>query len=418
MLKMIVKENKTETTIKNYDAQEMLQYIIDSGKIDLSSMQKEIDMKKREYYLSKHIYQVYQNKNGQWCTYLPDDTKKRIVKRRNTEKEIQDLIVEFYKSKEEEPTFKEVFFEWVDEKLELREIGKGTYDRYLNDYKRFFFETDIESTKFNQITEDDLEIFIRKTIVDKELTQKAYSNFRTLILGTFKHGKKRKYTILSISSFIKDLELSRNVFKKNTKNKEDQIYLEDEIPLVTDYLKEHGIMINLGLLFDFQSGIRTGELAAIKFSDIKGKTIHIQRQEIKYKDTVTGKCVHMIKEYPKSDAGNRYVILSASALKTIERARRLNPNGEYIFEVNGKRILTNSYNDALARVCKELKIKRKSMHKIRRTYGTTLIDANCDDSLVMEQLGHADIATTRKFYYYSNKNQKSKEIQIEKAINI
>lgn len=397
---------------------ELLQYILKNDMIDLSRMQSEIEMKKREYYLSQHPYAIWQGKNGKWFTRFPDDEKGRVLKKRNSEEDIKDLVIEFYKAKEEEPYFKDVFNDWLNEKLELNEISKGTFDRYTNDYKRFFAGSDFENTKFNRITEDELDIFIRKTIVDKKLTQKAYSNFRTLILGTFKHAKKKKYTIISISSFIKDLELSRNVFRKNIKNKEDQIFLEDEIPLVTTYLKDNGTVLNLGLLLAFQTGIRTGELAALKFSDVKGKTIHIQRQEIKYKHSETNKCVHEIKEFPKSDAGNRYVIITDSAVETIERVRRFNHNSEFMFEVNGKRILTNSYNDGIGRVCKELKINRKSMHKIRRTYGTTLLDNNVDDSVIMEQMGHSDVSTTKKFYYYSNKNQKSKEAQISKAICI
>ena len=54
---------------------------------------------------------------------------------------------------------------------------------------------------------------------------------------------------------------------------------------------------------------------------------------------------------------------------------------------------------------------------IRSTYGTTLLDEHVDESLIMEQ-GHSDIVTTRAFYYYSYKAQKTKEAQIEKAISI
>lgn len=33
--------------------------------------------------------------------------------------------------------------------------------------------------------------------------------------------------------------------------------------------------------------------------------------------------------------------------------------------------------------CDALEIERRSMHKIRKTYGTALLDANVEDSLVM-----------------------------------
>lgn len=396
---------------------ETLHYAIENGMIDLSSVQEAMEKKEREYYLSLHTFKIWEGSNGKWYTYLPEK-EGRVLKKRNSESDINDLVVEYYKSQREEPKIKDVFADWVNEKLELNEIGKGTFDRYFLDYNRFFKDTEIENAKIKNITEEDIELFIRKTIVQHSLTQKAFSNFRTLIFGIFKHAKKKKYTTISISAFMNDLELSKNIFKRIAKKKEDQIYLEDEIPLVTDYLKANPTVLNLGLLLAFQTGIRTGELAALKPSDVIGKTIHIQRQEIKFKHPETNKCVHEIKEYAKTDAGNRYIIITKNALQTIAMLKRINPNGEFLFEVNGKRILTNSYNDGIGRMCKELKIARKSMHKIRRTYGTTLIDANVDESIIMEQMGHKDITTTKKFYYFSNKNQATKEAQISKAINI
>ena len=396
---------------------ETLRYAIEHGMIDLSSVQEAMEKKEREHYLSLHPFKIWEGSNGKWYTRIYERGDK-VLKKRNTEKDIEDLVVAHYKSIECEPTINSVFKDWVNEKLELNEISKGTYDRYTNDYKRFFGDTDIDKMKIKNITEEELELFIRKTIASHNLTQKAFSNFRTLIFGLFKHAKKKKYTDISISHFMGDLELSKNIFKRIAKKKEDQVYLEDEIPLATEYLRSHPTVLNLGLLLTFQTGIRTGELAALKATDVVGKTIHIQRQEIKYKDPVTNRCVHEVKEYPKTDSGDRYVIITENALETIKMIKRINPNGEYLFEVNGKRILTNSYNDGIGRMCKELKITRKSMHKIRRTYGTTLLDGNVDESIIMEQMGHSDIATTRKFYYFSNKNQSTKEAQISKAINV
>ena len=87
-------------------------------------------------------------------------------------------------------------------------------------------------------------------------------------------------------------------------------------------------------------------------------------------------------------------------------------------QVGDKKIGKVSFNDYLYKACDALGIERRSMHKIRKTYGTMLIDSGADDSTVMEQMGHADITTTRKFYYFSNKSHQEKVEQIQRAINI
>ena len=61
----------------------------------------------------------------------------------------------------------------------------------------------------------------------------------------------------------------------------------------------------------------------------------------------------------------------------------------------GKRILENTFNKRLNSVCEELHITPKSTHKIRRTYGTTLIDNSVNESTIAEQMGHSDISVMK-----------------------
>ncbi len=143
----------------------------------------------------------------------------------------------------------------------------------------------------------------------------------------------------------------------------------------------------------------------------------MQRQEIKYKDAITQKTVPEIKAYPKTDCGNRYVIITGSALETLKMINNLNPNGEFLFELKGSRLKYYNYNNAISHMCKALNMSQKSMHKIRRTYGTTLIDAGVAQSLIAKQMGHKDISTTKNYYYFSNKTRKTNESQIEKALS-
>ncbi|MDO5126653.1 MAG: tyrosine-type recombinase/integrase, partial [Eubacteriales bacterium] len=77
----------------------------------------------------------------------------------------------------------------------------------------------------------------------------------------------------------------------------------------------------------------------------------------------------------------------------------------------------HAFNKKLTRVCNALGINKRSMHKIRKTYGTTLIDNNVDDSVIAEMMGHTDITTTRKYYYYSNKAESTKVEQVTKALS-
>lgn len=67
-----------------------------------------------------------------------------------------------------------------------------------------------------------------------------------------------------------------------------------------------------------------------------------------------------------------------------------NPFGEFIFMNRGKRITTNSFRRRLKDICRKLDMPHKTPHKIRKTYGSILIDNNVDTRLITDLMGHTD----------------------------
>ena len=132
---------------------------------------------------------------------------------------------------------------------------------------------------------------------------------------------------------------------------------------------------------------------------------------------VDEKYVKSVQNIPKTEAGYRKVLLPREYAKVLKRIIEKS-EGDYLFMDNGKRITSQGHRKHLYRICYNLGIPPKSPHKVRRTYGTTLIDSKVvDDSTIMEMLGHKDIATTRKYYYLGNKNEQKKLNQLEKALS-
>lgn len=401
------------------DKSELLKYAIENGIIDLNTIQAEVEMNERKKYLEMHEHKIWLASDGYWKTFLPDSEKGRRVVKRKTKEEITEAVCDFYKSLENEPTIEQVFNSWLDDKLLYGEIRKQSYDRYKTDFDRFFINNksfkNFGKRKLKYLDEEDLERFIRLTIADMELTQKAYSGLRTIVNGIFRYAKKKRFTNISITEFMGDLDISRKAFKKTVKYKEDEVYQEYEAEKLTEYLASQTNDIRcLGLLLIFQTGLRIGELCGLKPEDLSTKFIHITRSEVKYKDE-EGKWQMDVQAFPKSEAGDRFVIRTDAADKTIECILNARSDGEYLFCENGKRLRSNSFRRKLERVCAKLGIKYKSNHKIRKTYGTMLIDGNVDDAVVAEQMGHVDISTTRKYYYFSNKGEDKKIEQIQKA---
>lgn len=402
------------------DSNMILKYAVEHNIINVADIQNQIKNMKKTEYLEMHNHKVWRGKNGKWYTYVDDSSQRGYSLRvRDTEDEIENVIVKYYKDKESNPYIYQVFETWNKQRLEFEEISPQSYNRYANDFKRFFPKDNLLcQKKMRSITENDLEIFIKSTIRKFGMTNKMYSGMRTLIRGIFKYGKKHGYTAISITTFFGDLDLSKKLFKRKVVRKKDEVFNEDEVKLIKEYLRKSKRIRDLGILLAFETGARVGELSAVKKEDISlnKKIIHIQRTEITYKEPETDQRVCEVRDFPKSEAGDRYLIIPDSASETIEEIIRLNPDGEYLFMENGNRIRANAFNRRLTRVCDNLHIDHKSMHKVRKTYGTTLIDQGVDESLVVEQMGHKDISTTKKYYYFNNKNEDAKIKQINEAL--
>lgn len=406
--------------INNLSDREILNYAFENGILDLHTIQKQIEMNERKKYLNMHESTIWQGKDEKWYTYLPDKEKRRKLIKRNSKTEIENLIIDYWKEKTEKHTFETVFYEWIKEKLKYGEIEKNTYDRYETDFKRFF-NNGFENTEIKKVSEEMLENFIKSSISEKQLTAKAYANLRTLIIGIFKYSKKHEYCDFSIYTFFGDLDISKRMFKRKVRCSEKEVFTEEEMQKMKTYISQHEKIRELGILLAIHTGMRPGELSALKREDVnlKNKTIHVQRSEVKYKDD-DGSNVIGVKEFPKTDAGDRYLLLNDVAYETIKKILRLNPFGEYLFqdEYTHKRISENGFNHKLGRICEAVDIPRRTMHKLRKTYGTKLLDSGVDESLIMEQMGHTDIKTTKQYYYYSNQSHEEKLKQLNRVCAI
>ena len=391
-----------------------LNYLILNGKISAPTPCVTKDMEK-ELLLSLHENKIWESKDNSWCTYCYENGKRRLIKKKNITA-LEDAVAESVKQSLGIPTFKECFDMWVAEKLEYREICNGTKDRYYNDYARFVKDSKINDMAITDITEDILRRFCKNAVKDNNLTSKAYSGLRTIIIGTFKYAKSQHLTEISITTFFKDLDISKKAFTRAPKKA--QVFDEEEMERIIQYIKSHKTVGRLGVLLAMQTGLREGELSALRFSDIDGKVIHVRREEVKYKSETKGKLVHEIVDHAKTEAGERDLIITPRTLETIEDIREIVPDAEYLMTnpKTHKKMWATSYNNIIYDMCDALRIERRSMHKLRKTYASMLLKAGTDETLVQAQLGHTDIATTRKYYQFCNLGYDKKVAQIENAI--
>lgn len=376
---------------------EVLQYAIECGILDSATIKQSIIMAKRQEILKAHKYAIFQGKDGKWYTHVYADGKRRLIKK-NTKGEVEEKIIDLF---QDNPSVNEVFKRWTDEKLHYNEIQKSTYDRYTADYHRYFDDSDLKYKKIESVTEEQLETFIKDKILQHDLTSKAYGNLRTVIIGIFGYAYKHKLCDIAIRQFFSENRMSPKMFKHKVFTPEENVFMESEVEMLTNHFLTHKPnVVSYGIMLAFRTGLRVGELSSLTWDDITDHCIRINKTEVRYKQG--SKTIHEIRDNAKTQAGNRYVLIDDKAMEIIEKIRELNPKGEYLFEIDGKRVLGQAFTMKLNRACKTLGITPRSMHKCRKTYATNLINANVPESLIVAQMGHIDIKTTRQYYLYNN----------------
>lgn len=385
---------------------DMLQFIISNGMIDISDVQSRMDAMERKELLSKHPHTIWQGKDGKWYTYLSSEENTRKLIKRTTREALNDCIVKFYKAESENPTIKEVFEEWNNRRLELKKISDATHLRNKQIFNRHYKE--FGNRRIKSLSVDELEDFLEEQIPEYNLTAKAFSNLKTVTRGFLKRAKKRKLINFSAEDVFVDLDTSDVDFHKVIKEDYEEVFDEEEMSLMVRYLEQNLDAKNIGILLMFVTGIRVGELVALKHDVFDGNTFKIRRTETRYL-LEEGKYAYDIKEYPKSEAGVRTVIIPEDYAWLSTKIRSLNPFGDYVFvDSQGKRMTTNCIRRRQERNCRKLDIYRKSPHKIRKTYGTILLDNNIDNRLIMGQMGHTDIMCTENHYHRNRKSIEKK----------
>lgn len=392
--------------------EELLKYAVENGMIDLSYVQEQIEMNKRKELLEKHPYKIWKGGNGYWYTYLPDKTKGRVLKKKKTKKAIEDIVIEYWKTQEENPTIKEVFEEWNDRRLMLEKISNSTHLRNKQVFNRHYKSFGLKRIK--NVSMEDFEEFLEEQIPEYQLTAKAFSNLKTVTRGFLKRARKRKLIEFNSDELFQELDTSETDFKRVIKEDYEEVFDEREMPIIMEYLKSNPDTMNLIILLMFVTGIRVGEAVTLRNEDFEGNTFKIRRTETRFIGE-DNKYKYEVKEFPKSQAGVRISIIPEDFSWLSKMIQEQNPFGDYVFVKDGKRISTQSVRMRLNRVCKKLNIYHKSPHKIRKTYGTILLDHNIDNRLIIGQMGHTDILCTEN-HYHRNRRSIDKKIEILSSI--
>lgn len=412
---IFIKEN-------NINVNDLLKYIAENDMIDLSYVQEQVKMKRREEILKQHHYSIWHSeKEDVWYSYLPDNSKannRKKIKRKN-KRDLEDIIYDYYLSMRSEQvemqsndlSIESMFYEFMKHKA--NEVNGGTVKRMMADWSRFYEpEKEFIATSVKKLTKIDVDDFFNAVLGKYNLKKKAFYNMCGILKQTLDYAVDAEY----IEKSPYRIKVNKKKFVSSSKKpSEKEVYRADEKELLISEMERRmknnpANIAPLAVMLDFELGTRKGEILAIGKEDIVGNRIHIHRQLVEEFDTsdlchIKSLGFHVV-DYTKSEDGDRWLPLTDKAKKIIRRIEETNKKyghcyKDFLFVKDGKCLSPDAIDAQIKRGCEYIGIPVKTMHKIRKTYASTLLHNGVNISIVKDMLGHADESTTLKHYIYN-----------------
>lgn len=274
-------------------------------------------------------------------------------------------------------------------------IGEQGYARNL-DNLMVIEKSGLGKLPIVDITELQMNLFLRSlTRYSESVIKKIYQQV------------KAAYRIAEDKNIVENNLMESTTIRRPKSSKKEKVvkgFTQEEQTRFLDVLNDFKVPRNrndykLQLLIELYSGMRMGEINALRTEDIdlENGLVHVRAtisRGLEYRN--------FIKDGAKTDAGVRDIPVNKaleSVLKeALERVQN-NPFDLIFYDYLKKDLITTSQvNCFFHRICKKAGISKRGQHALRHTFATRCIEAGVPAVVLKNWLGHRDIHMTLDIY--------------------
>ena len=180
---------------------------------------------------------------------------------------------------------------------------------------------------------------------------------------------------------------------------------------LTAYLFDNFSFLNVGLLISLYTGIRIGEVCAMKWNDIdmdKGlftiektlQRIYIFDKEKQKKRTI------LVEDTPKTSNSYRDIPIQKDILRLFRSIKKIIKDENYVLTNTTKPTEPRTFRNHFYRILDKLGISHIKFHGMRHTFATKCIEGGADIKTTSVLLGHSNVSITLNTYVHPNEEQK------------
>lgn len=344
---------------------------------------------------------IYLRKDGRYEGRIFFDTSGTKRKYRSFFGKTHDEVVSKMKNyridlipkKQTFKTFTEIYEEWFGT-IAIR-IKESTAANYTLKAEKHILPA-FGQKCICKITNDDIYDFIRRK-QRQDLSNRYITDILVLMKSVFKYAYKT-YKIDNIMDGI--------VMPK--RNKADvRILTDEEDKRLCEILKRRNDLTSMGIYLSRVTGLRIGELCALKWENIDFEqgvisvTKTLQRIQVKNGISKT----KLILADPKSESSKRKIPIPKCVFTLLKNNR--GKKDDYILTNKEKPIEPRTIQYRFAKILKNGNLPSIHFHAIRHFFATNCIKLGFDVKALSEILGHSSVKITLDRYVHSSFEQKA-----------
>lgn len=288
--------------------------------------------------------------------------------------------------------------EWL--KFKKISIKESTYFRYVYIIEQYilpyFKDFDME-----QLVGYDFNIYVEKLleILSPTSVRNTIGIFKSILnFSQRKYEYKFNFDFLAIPK-VHTEEL--RVLSKQEKNKLEK------------YCKKNNTLRDIGILICLNTGLRIGEICALKWDciDLDKHCIEVKKTMQRIYNKNDKKSVVKV-DIPKTQKSIRTIPISTKLYNILKPLKKnFSKNCYFLTGSDSNYIEPRNYQYMFQKCLKECKIKNFHFHQLRHTFATDCINVGMDTKSLSEVLGHSTVKVTLDKYVHSSFNSKKKYLE-------
>ncbi len=241
-----------------------------------------------------------------------------------------------------------------------------------------------------------------------QINRNMIDDFTQKLLNNGLESKTVKDILIVLNQILKYVGIHINITMPKVKKKKIQIFSKEEQLKFEKYLSQNLNEDSLGMYLSLYTGLRIGEICALKWKniDLKENVIHVEKTLIRVKnyDKFIPKKTVVILDDPKSSASIRDIPIPRFCVSLLKKYK----NDDEVFLLTGTKefIEPRSYANHFKNVMKILHMEKYHFHILRHTFATRCVENKSNIKALSEILGHSSVKITLERYVHPSFDEK------------